>query len=265
MKFIGILSLSLMLLSSCVEREIEAYDSLSPTEQEEIRNRGRAQCLSRLDSTYAEFKRASNEVFSSTGYNRGKGFTAEFAGGTVKKTLEVQIWKRTSEALYFYITSENDDDYFLKISKAENELMVDAMLDAHCLRPEIYNSNINSNVLSMTNEYVLPKSGNREKYIDTYRMEFSSLVQFANYRVNRTRATFNDKDEQIDTTVKYQSTMKGKDYTFSSTNYQANEYNQKFCVVDNSFDYRFPKERGVEGFKYLCVEGAAPVDWDLSI
>lgn len=265
MKTLGVLAFSFLLLGSCVDREIEAYDSLTQIEQDEIRSRGRQQCLERLASTYDNFKRESNEVFNSTGYDRAKGFTAEFTGGTVKKTLEVKIWKRTPQALYFYISAENSDDYFLKISKAENELMVDALLDIHCLRPEIYVSNLGASVLTMKNEYVLPKAPNREKYIDTYTMQFNSLVAFANYRLSRTRATFNDKDEQIDTTVKYESTMKGKDFTFNSTDPHSNEYNQKFCLIDDTDSYRFPKERGQEGFKYVCTGTADPLVWDLAI
>lgn len=264
MKFL-LLLLPFLLLNSCTEREIEAYDDLTPGEQDEIRNRGRQQCLEKLTSTYQNFKTESAQVFSSTGYDRGKGFSYEFAGGSVKKVLDVKIWKRTPLAIYFYVTSENEDDYFLKLSRVENELIIDALLDAHCLRPEIYTSTISSSNLTMKNEYVLPKAPNREKFIDTYSMPFNSLAAFANFRITRTRATFDNEDNQIDTTTQYNSTRTNKSYEFNSTDPFSSEYNQKFCLIDGSNDYRFPKERGVEGFKYTCTSTADPVIWDLQI
>lgn len=264
MKFLLVL-IPILFLSACTEREIEAYDDLDQAEQDEIRNRGRQQCLEKLTPTYEKFKVDSAQVFSSTGYDRGKGFLYEFAGGSVKKTLDVKIWKRTPLAIYFYISSENEDDYFLKLSRVENELIIDALLDAHCLRPEIYTSTINSSNLTMKNEYVLPKAPNREKFIDTYSMPFNSLAAFANFRISRTRATFDVNDTQIDTTTQYTSTRTSKEYTFNSTDPFSSEYNQKFCIIDDSNNYRFPKERGVEGFKYNCTNTADPVIWDLAI
>lgn len=264
MKFLFLL-LPILFFNACTEREIESYDDLDQAEQDEIRNRGRQQCLEKLTPIYQTFKNESAQVFSSTGYDRGKGFYYEFSGGSVKKALDVKIWKRTPLAIYFYISSESEDDYFLKLSRVENELIIDALLDIHCLRPEIYTSTIASSTLSMKNEYVLPKAPNREKFVDTYNMPFNSLAAFANFRITRTKATFDNEDTQIDTTIQYNSTRTSKEYTFNSTDPFSSEYNQKFCLVDDSNDYRFSRERGVEGLKYICSSTADPVVWDLQI
>lgn len=273
MKKLLVLSALLVLGLSCKQEEIQSYDDLTPGEQAAINAAGRLQCLSRVAANYNEFKSNSNAVFTNSAFNREDGFEFLFKNGTTtERTVQIKVWKQTPTEIFFYISDDKAaGDYFLRWQKTDNEQMIDDLKDAHCTRPEIYTSSINSSLLSMKYEYTLQKAPDYEEYIDTYSMALSQPAFFANYKIGRTKKLFNDEDE-LQTTTTYTSTLTAKSYDFGTNdNPEDNsQYNQLFCTIPRGGSgYRFANERNVEGFK-INLSGAEcvntkPAAWDMSI
>lgn len=273
MKTIFFLIILLLLGISCKQEEIQSYADLDPDEQAAINAAGTIQCLNRVASNYNQFKASSNEVFSSSSFNREDGFEFILKNGTTaERTVQIKIWKQTPTELFFYISDDKaSGDYFLRWQKADNEQVIDDLKAAHCTRPEIYTSSIASSSLTMKYEYTLPKAPDHEDYVDTYTMAFSQPAFFANYKIGRTKKLVNSDDE-VQSTTTYTSTLTAKTYDFE--NYDNAEdsgrYNQLFCTIPRGASgYRFANERNVEGFKFSlsgaeCVT-TKPAAWDLTI
>lgn len=273
MKKFLVLSTLILLGLSCKQEEIASYDDLTDGEQAEIDRMGQEQCKTRVKANYDQFKSSSNAVFSSSSYNREDGFEYVLKNGTTaERTIQIKVWKQTATEIFFYISDDKaSGDYFLRWQKTDNEQMIDDLKEAHCTRPAIYTSTVNSSTLTMKYEYTLQKAPDYEEYIDTYTMPFSQPAFFANYKIGRTKKLFND-DDVLQTTTTYTSTLTAKAFDFgTSDNPEDNsQYNQLFCTIPRGGSgYRFANERNVEGFK-INLSGAEcvttkPAAWDMSI
>lgn len=255
---------------SCKEETIQSYNNLTAAEQQAIRDRAKQKCLDTYTSIYDRFKTNSGNVFSSSDYNRGKGFYFEYKVNTdVKRKADIRVWKRTSTDLYFYITETNltAKSFFLKVSRVENEDMIDDILTDHCSEPKIYTSGSSSTggPLTITYEYEIPNAPNDDRYTDVYSFPFTELAFFTNYRQNRTLKVIKS-DDTVESTTSYVSTLATKTFTFNSNNYaDTSYYVQSFCNIKKDASankYRLPKE--LYGFEFEC-EPALPGGWDLSI
>lgn len=263
-----------MLGVSCKEETIRSFNDLTPGEQDEIRNYARQKCLDTYTSIYSRFKTNSGKVFDSSDYNRAKGFYFEYKVNTdVKRKADIRIWKRTSTDLYFYITETNltASSYFLKISKVENEDMLDDLLDDHCTNSpaKIYSSASSGTggPVSLTADYDIPNAPNTDRFKDTYTLPFSELAFFAGYRQNRTLKVVKS-DDTVESTTSYVSSLATKSFTFNSSNYaDTGYYVQNFCTVvedDGAAKYRLSRKSGVYGYEIEC-QNSVPAGWDLSI
>ena len=270
---------SLILLnSSCKQEEIEAYDSLTSAERDAIQNASRDKCISTYSPTYASFKKNSNDVFDSSSYNRELGFYHEYKAGTeVKRKMDIRVWKRDGNAdeIYFYVTETQlaSESYFLRITRAQNEEMIDDLLLDHCVRTpaRIYESSMTSSALTVKYEFEKSNAPNTDEYIDTYSLPFTSLAMFANFRLSRKITTRASDGDVVGSAVNYTSTLTTKTYDFEGFNDATNSarYTQKFCdfqyelpAPDNQ--YRFSKESSFIGFKINC-DTVVPAEWNLSI
>ena len=267
--FLGLLVLTLY---SCKEEEVMRFDKLSAADQEIIRSRGTALCRSEKEAVFNRFKNSSNQVFTSNAYERGDGFEFVLKEGTTTiRTVGIKVWKRTSTVIYFYITDDRLGNYFLRIQKADNEEMIDDLLGAYCLRPEIYTSTVaNNGPLTMRYEYSLPLEPGSAVYEDTFSLSFEYLAFFAGYQIEQ--RTIQKKDTEGDddgSLVEQTSSLEPKTVVFNSDNYSG--YTQKFCKVyrvNNA--YRFSGEPNALGFKVdlnstTDCPTTLPAGWDLSI
>lgn len=273
MKKILLLTPVLLLSFSCKQEEINGFDSLTAEEQQTIRERGTTSCKEKATPIFGKFKTESNKTFTSAGYSRGKVFTYEFKEGeTVVKTVELKVWKQTADALYFIVSdSKASSDYFLRILKTDNEKIINDLFATYCSRPALYTSSIGSNgPLTVVNEYELPKAPNMELYKDTYSLAFNVPAFLGSYSLTRS-LNVEDTDEQpVGSARNFTTTQKNESHAFASDDWSdANHYTQKFCSLNSSSDFRFSRQRNVEGFKIDlnsddCLD-AEPVGWNLDI
>lgn len=249
------------------------YDKLPPNEQAAISSMGNRQCLSKLAEAYGNWKSESaTQVFSNTkAYKRNVGWKFTGKGDSGDITIDIGIWKRTATEIYFLISDSRATfpSYFLRITQVENDEMIEDLKQAHCLRPEIYKSSINSSTLTMTNEYTLMIPPNKDVYTDVYSMSLKQLAFFANFNYTRTKKTYDVNDDQTGDTVSYNTAKLeplGRDYDTYLNWSDPTRYTQKFCVIHNSEPYRFVKERNAVGFKILesDCEDTPPAGWDLN-
>lgn len=266
-----------LLAFSCREEEIEMYDRLEPDEQTAIRNMGTADCIARLTDSYNNWKTKSGEIFTNTGYDRNDGYKFTNKGDSGDINIDIGIWKQTPSEMYFIITDQRlGTGYFLRYTKDDNEEIIDDLLQAHCTRPEIYISGINSSTLTMTNEYTLPIPPNQDTYTDTYSINLDNLAFFANFSYSRTKKTYDSAGVQTGTTINYntaklENLARNYDVIDGSGDRRdwsnASFYTQKFCVIKNGNPYRFTRERNVEGFKIDQTECTTtpPGGWDLNV
>jgi hypothetical protein len=262
---------------SCNQEEIQSYDKLTPSEQAAIRAMGQTQCLAKVQANYNAFKDTSDAIFASSSYERGDGYYFEFKTGTsVEKSVHIKVWKQTSTEIYFYITdSRAGGDYFLRYERTVNDQIITDLQTAHCLRPEIYSSNISSSTLTMSfADYRIAEAPNYGVYTDTYTMPFTSPAFFANYNVTRTKKVVDSSDVIVEAAKTYTSAaLVSKPVTYTSSNAtDSTLYNQKFCVIHQGTDgYRFAQLRNVEGFEIQlsntveCAIGTVPAGWNLTI
>lgn len=261
---------------ACKQEELQVYDSLTGAEQAAIRLRGTAQCTETYTSIFNNWKTSSSDVFTSEYFQRGRGFYFVMKKGEteVYRTVDIQVWKQDSDEIYFYILdSKVSENYFLRIKKTDNDLMIDDLLFDFCQRPIVYTATTgDSGPLTVVNKYTLTRSPNYEEYDDTYSMPFTSLAYFANFRVQRAMRPYRSVDNVALTPENYTSTLTTKDVTFASDDWSnAVLFTQRFCVVERVTRYQFAKERNVEGFKVDLTDTAGdcpttkPGDWDLTI
>jgi hypothetical protein len=270
----------LIILSSCKDEEVPSFDDLSGPEQDEIRNRSQAKCTNVNGPIYEGFKRESAKAFTSSKFNRGKGFKYTMTRGTNTRIVDLQVWKRTSTALYFYVKEDNfgaSRNYFLRFTRTLNEEMIDDLLEDHC--EQNYITTTSSSNLRIKFEYDIPNAPDHDFYVDTYSVPFNRPAFFANYFLERTitkRDTSSRSSNQVGEAVKVTSKLEETTYKFDSDDAEDSGYfNQEFCDFTPTSDtdewdvagrFHFAKGQN-EGF-LLNDEGcssAVPLDWDLSV
>lgn len=269
-------------MGSCVQEEVQSFNDLSPSEQDAVRQTSYQKCLAQYQIIYNRFKNTSNQVFDSSSYDREKGFYFEYKlGSEVKKKLDIRIWKRDGNAdeIYFYITDTQigSENYFLRVTRAQNESMIDDLLEDNCRKPSVYTSSAGDNgPLSIKYEFERSNAPNTDVYTDTFSLPFSSLALFANFRIGRKITTKNSSGTTVGTAQTYTSSLVTKSYDFEdySTPTDSTRYTQKFCdlveesVVINGATtnaYRFSQVPTNLGFRFSCAVGTVPGGWSLTL
>lgn len=259
----------LFLLTSC-EEEVESYDDLTADEQLAIQNMGRDQCLAKSEETFNKFKNDSAQVFTSAAYNRGQGFKFQLKNGTAEfKTINFSVWKQTANEIYFLVNdSILGGNYFLRITKLDNEAMINDLKAVYCARPQIYTSSATSSSLTMSYLNEFPEDTNTTQNDDRYLMYFNELAQFATYRVTRTKKVLDKDRNQVGNTETFTSSLSDQDKTFDYNT--PNSYATKYCVLYQNGTYKFISTRNYLGFydptdtSNVCFSSIPP-GWDLSI
>jgi hypothetical protein len=242
----------LLVLVAC-QTEEGIYDSLSEDEKAVVRARGTQECLNKSTLLFKSWKTTSNEIFTSSSYQRGNGFYyLQKKAGADERSIDIQIWKQTSTDIYFYIKDNRaSSNYFLRLSKSVNETMIDHLLEAHCARSSrLYvTSSVSGSSATFTYEHEYAGDPTDEQYSDVYPLSFSYPALFAAYQIQRTVKQLDDDDRQVGSAVSYTSSLTSKSVTFSSDNYS--DYTQKFCIpaVDATTSrYQFTDRRSQEGY-----------------
>lgn len=262
----------LLIAFSCKQEEIKKFDELTQEEQDAIRNASRLKCLSEYTTVYNRFKNQSLVVFDSNSYEREDGFYHELKGPSSTRKVDIRVWKqdRTANEIYFYITEnlEGSTNYFLRITQAQNEAMIDQLLIDHCAKTYTTTSG-SSGPLNVLFEHEKDNAPNKDYYDDQYTLPFSQLAYFARFNKKRTVETKNEDNVRVGDLVTYTSTLTNKSYDFGSNNNatDSTKYTQNFCeiVVEPTPNvYRFSTDTSVQGWRLNC-SGTVPVGWDLTI
>lgn len=273
-----ILIFALLLLASC-EEEVQMYDRLTDAERRAIEQASELKCQSANSAKFTSFKNEAAKIFDSSSYDRGDGFYYEYKEGTtVKQKADIRVWKRdgTANEVYFYITDTllGATSYFVRVTQAVNEAMIDDLFADHCLSgtSKIFTASIGTSSDSVKYEYTVPNSPNKDEYIDSYTIPFSKPVFFANYQLNRTVTTKKlDSDTQVGNPVKYTSTLTAKAYDFDGHDVATNAtyYTQKFCEIDflstGTPANHYRVEKSTIGYRLTNCQATVPVGWDLTI
>lgn len=271
---------ALLLLASC-EEEVQMYDKLTAAERRAIEQASELKCQSANNAKYTTFKNEAAKIYDSSSFDRGDGFYYEYKeGNVVKQKADIRVWKRdgTANEVYFYITDTliGASSYFVRVTQAVNEAMIDDLFADHCLSGtnKIFTSTIGSSSLSVKYEYTVPNSPNKDELIDSYTIPFAKPVFFANYQLNRTVTTKKlDGGAQVGNPVKYASTLTNKSYDFDGHDVATNStyYTQKFCEIDflssgsPASHYRVEKYGSAIGYRLTNCTTTVPVGWDLTI
>lgn len=267
-------SLSLLiisfLLAACNQQEIPSYNDLTPAEQAAIESARKDKCLRDYASVYANFKEDTALLFDSDKWVRGKGFYHEYKGKDFTRKVDIRIWKqdRNTDDIYFYITDtlSGSSSYFLKMSRSQNEAILDDVYADHCDR--VYTVT-GTTGLTAKYEYTVTNAPNTDTYTDTYTLSPAYPIFFANFNLARKKVTKNSSGT-VTSTLNDTSTLTAKTFDFGSytTATDAAQYTQKFCLIDEETAgvYRFMKAQSTNGFRLQTVcASTPPVDWDLSI
>lgn len=260
------------------------WDKLTPAQRAELAARGKKECEASYKSTYNNFKNTSSGVFTASNYERGRGFYHEYkVDKDVKRKIDIRIWKQdvNNRVIYFYVTETNlgTNSYFLKITQAENEAMIDDLYSDHCDKTALKVTTGSSGPAKAVQEYNEPNSPNTDEYTDTFTYNFNYLAYFANFNLARDVKTVTTSGSTVGSVVKYTSSLVAKNYTFEEASYTAKRdnnfvYSQKFCTIKENIDgnkYRVAKEPNTFGYVLkensidatkLC-ETTKPADWNL--
>lgn len=280
MKLISLLLL-VVIVTSCKEEEIQSFDSLTPEEQDAIRNMSYQRCVSEFSQTYQNFKDDSSGVFTSTTYERGYSWKFEYKlSSTVLRTMDVRVWRQapneTPAAIYFHVTDRpqggtGDVDYFLKITQTQNEAMIDQLLQDHCRKPAVMT--ITSSSDGPANASYQFTTTSTSRYTDNYILYFTHLAFFANYNFSR-KYEILDSEGNVTSTSNYTSTFTPQGvYAFPTTDYENTTHypSQKYCTVALNGDglYRF-EDSGTIGYIINTSDAAQcassiPGTWSLTI
>ena len=258
----------LLLAIACGREEVNGLDTLSEAEQEYLRTQGTKICTERITPTFERFKSESSKSFTSSAFQRGKVFTYELKEGeTVIKTIDLKVWKQTADALYFIVSdTKASSDYFLRIRKSDNEKMINDFLIQYCSKPALYKTSINDNgPLVVTNEYELPKAPNTEVFKDIYTLSFTKPAFLGTYSLSRTLKVEDSEGDAVGTAKTFQTTAKNSTVKFSENDWRDNDYTQKFCSLSSTDNYRFARERNVEGIRVSDCDSNLPTGWNLDV
>lgn len=257
----------LLSLVSCQE-EIASYDSLTDAERTTLDNMSSTKCATDSEDEFALFKESSTGVFTNPNYARGNGF--EFVlknGSTTFKTVTITVWKQEADKIYFAISDPyaSPKNYFLLMTKTENDQMIDTLKTRLCERPSKYSMGITSSSLSATFEAgnSVKDQTNTNNYKDTYTMYFNELALFATYRVTRTKKVLDQDGNQVGNTESYTSTIADKDTVFKSNT--PSDFATVYCTVPTP--YAFISTDNFQGFydPTKACSGTLPGGWDLAV
>lgn len=263
MKFSIVFIFILLLLASC-RKEIANYDKLTAAERAALARRYSAKCTSDSAVEIKNFKRDSNSVFSSSNFSRNKSFKHEYKdGSTIMYTIDLQVWKQTSSEIYFVWTEtgESEVSKFLRITKAENETMIDNLLSDLCSQK--YKGSINNSV-NLTYEYERQVAAKRIVYTDSVASRYDHPAGFANFTVKRSKKTI--EEDVNDVNKSYTSTLVAgtlNDLSSSNPSAIAVEYCY-FDLVDNSYQFVKSTTERERGFRITCTN-SLPAGWNLNL
>lgn len=267
----------LLILVGC-NKSTNEWDELTEAERRIIRQRQNAACRSEVTDNYQKFKDSSAATFTSSAYQRNDSYKVLFKeGSSTKKTTNLQVWKQdtSNEVIYFYVSETliGTSSYFLKLSRTQNEEIIDDLLDDHCGR--VYESSAGST--SVTAKYEFDLNGEIDNYTDTYTLNYSKLAYFAAHSLAR-KYVKKDTDGDVTSTTNYTSELTTDALTdFVSTNYAdtyvntsgttVNRYTQNFCEITYTTGtiYRFVQDGA--GFKLNCTTVYPDIagGWDLTL
>lgn len=202
----------LSFLFSCGKRE-NAWDELTPAEQNAVRARVEAKCRNNAEGWMKAFTKESNlEMLTDKNFERGYVYQHKLTEGTDNwYTTDVYYFKqdKIGNALYLLIRkteSKNASWYFLKITPDDNEDMISSLRDQLC---DERISVSGSTSLTVTKDDISSGRSNGDNfyfYNDTYKLSFDEPAYFG-LAFKRTRVEEErDEDGKVIKTKTYKST-----------------------------------------------------------
>jgi hypothetical protein len=258
----------LAILASCVTQE-QRYDSLSPDEQEYIRQRASILCQQNSAQRYEEYKRISDEQFSagdSNSFYRNKNWEVQFKSGTnVTETWNINVWKVATNTVFFILTEDFRGAIkykFIKVDSTTNQEMISDLLLKKCTKALTITDSSTSAVVSR--ESVVDVDGNtRHRFRTTNTFPFSQLAYFGLLNETRTKEVLDrtNRDrvtstEQFSTTISRKTDVAPAYSTYTSYPPASTQFCTLKVTAGTPNSYTFPYEQ-------VCSASdvAGPIGW----
>jgi|GEM_PF-3855357 len=202
----------LLMLISCKQEQIAAYDQLTPAEQEYVRTRSKELCLEQSQSFFDTFVSKSDEQYNVTTnskFYRGKNWRVDFKKeATITRTSEINVWKLGANVVYFIQTDTDDQGNttykFIRVPSLTNQEMIDDLLEKKCSKS--LSISISSSTLSLTRTLSEVISSNTVESTISNSVNQVSLAYFLNSTESKTVKTF-DSNGKLTKTEKFSATL----------------------------------------------------------
>ncbi len=263
------LLLSLLVLIAACGTNVPGWDSLSESEKAYIRTQAEAQCQVDFGPFYEDYKVTSGQFFGSADYIRNTVFTWSYksgsATGTELFTATFKVWKTNGTAVYLYVTENltSTFSYFLKITAAQNAVMIEQLKDDQCSR--YYKSGTYSSPNTIENFYDVSTAPTKDEVTDKTSFNHAYPAWLSAWDFTRTTKQKNADGTYTGTNKEYTSVFaQAADEDLGTSPYTS--YEQNFCEMSAAnFSYSLTKDKSY-GYKKLvnCV-GANPWGTELDI
>ena len=229
---------------SCNKKE-GIWNKLRPDEQAYLTNLARTECLAESKSYFDNLKAASNERFyGPKAYQDDMTFIHTLKdGANIDYYHKLTVWKSSETAIYFlnYIEDSTKEYQFIKVPKATNELMYDALQTKKCANDKTFTVSTSANTYSF-----VTRSSNSE-ITQTYTVSADLLAFFSKYKETKS-------EQPLDTAGKPTGTIKTITGTLAApalvtgipqyqsyAEYESNGLNPTLCLINTDVYPPVPK------------------------
>lgn len=265
----------ILIFSSC-EKEENSYHELNAEQQGNLRRRQAAKCVAENAESFKNLKKDSNSVLfsDSTRYGRDTSFRFKYfdtkTPTVFKQEGTLQVWKQNPAYTIFYVRIIEGTNYFLRVTKIEQDKMVTDLASDFCQATPVFKSKSNreNGPASFAIEYTEPAENNLTYlFNDAFLINFDEPVFFANYDLTRTRST-RDASQTVTATTTFKTSLEaGGLAAFNSTNHA--DFPGKFCNLIDGGTFRVAKDDAHLGYaieaEASCDVTAAAAGWDMSL
>ncbi len=254
----------LVLLTLCAcRREENVWNELSASEREAARQLAQENCLRDTEDKYNQFKRESEDVYTSSNWERGDGWIHQLKeGSTVQHETKVMVWKNQGNEIYLVLHSKprggGTTQSMLRITAASNADAIDALQEMECGRTV----EAGSGLTIKDTYYTSLGNDQREKREETYSFARSHLAWMGgSYHLRRTTSVVDEDGETVsgEETITLTSTfsrMDEDDVALPSVNTVATAFAGSYCEPEAS--HALP-------YTTTCYATPVAAGWDLTL
>lgn len=259
MKYLSLLLLPALLLTSSCEKTVQAGAGLTDEERAYLRERAETKCKEDTASAFKNFYEASNDFMLD--YLRNRTWKYEYKkDNNVIETSYFYVWKVNAPDIYFrlkVLESGTTTNYYVKIDTTENQEMIQNLQRLKCKKTN--EVTVGSTAMTVKIEEArTPEDADTESEITTdYRVATKYPAFFSALDKKKTKKIFKEDTDTVTKTEVYDYVLTDVTSVVQPLTYNdATIVNIKYCVVKNSAPiapdtfntYAFPFD-----FKTTCV------------